>query len=64
MNNRGESIAYPQTGGLATIHFLVRQNSRAVLATFAFLAFVLILSLDAVQKKYNRIKQYQSIVSI
>jgi len=50
MNNRAESIAYPQTSGMASFNFLIRQNSRAVLATFAFLAFVLILSLDAVQK--------------
>lgn len=48
--NRAESVAYPKTGFLAKVNFLIRKNSRAVLATFAFVAFVLILSLDAVQK--------------
>ena len=50
MLNRAESLAYPKTGTLAKINFLVRQNSRAVVATMAFLAFVVVLSLDTVQK--------------
>ncbi|KAI2502370.1 Apyrase [Fragilaria crotonensis] len=35
---------------MAKINFLLRQNSRAVVATLAFVAFVLILTLDAVQR--------------
>jgi hypothetical protein len=50
MMNRSESLAYPKTGTMAKINFLLRQNSRAVVATLAFVAFVLILSLDAVQR--------------
>ena len=50
MLNRAESIAYPKTGTFAKINFLIRQNSRAVVATMAFLVFVVVLSLDTVQK--------------
>lgn len=50
MLNRAESLAYPKTGTVAKINFLIRQNSRAVVATMAFLAFVVVLSLDTVQK--------------
>lgn len=48
--NRAESMAYPKTGGLAKLNYLARQNTRAVMATCTFIAFVLVISLDAVQK--------------
>lgn len=50
MIQRSESLAYPKTGTMAKINFLLRHNSRAVLITLAFVAFVLVLSLDTVQR--------------
>jgi hypothetical protein len=47
--NRSESMAYPKTGCLAKINFILRQNTKAVVATLSFVCFVLILTLDVVQ---------------
>jgi len=48
--NRAESLAYPKTGALAKVNFVIRQISIAVLACVTLVAVVLVLSLDAVQK--------------
>lgn len=46
--SRGESMAYPRhhSGSLAKIQWYIRQNSRPVLATMAFFAFILVISSD------------------
>jgi hypothetical protein len=52
---RSESMAYPQPNGmslLSKIKFFMRQHSKAVLASLAFLVFVIILSSDFVQDNY------------
>jgi hypothetical protein len=51
MLSRSESLAYPKTGTLAKIQYLLRRYSRALVATFSFVAFVVILSLDSAQRK-------------
>jgi hypothetical protein len=48
---RSESLAYPKTGTWSKLQYLARQNSRAFVATLAFVAFVLILTLDSVQRE-------------
>ena len=52
---RSESMAYPQPNTrslLSKVKFCMRQNTKAVLATLAFLVFVIILSSDFVQDNY------------
>jgi soluble calcium-activated nucleotidase 1 len=46
--SRGESMAYPKghSGVFVKLQWYLRHNSRAVLATFAFCVFVLIISSD------------------
>jgi hypothetical protein len=51
MLSRSESLAYPKTGTLAKIQYLLRRYTRALVATFSLVAFVLILSLDSAQRK-------------
>lgn len=52
---RSESMAYPQPNTLSLlskIQFCMRQHTKAVLATLAFLIFVVVLSSDFVQDNY------------
>uniref|UniRef100_A0A7S1Y4H1 Apyrase n=1 Tax=Grammatophora oceanica TaxID=210454 RepID=A0A7S1Y4H1_9STRA len=46
---RQESLAYPKTDFGSRVSYFMRQNSKAFLATIAFLAFVLVISLDQIQ---------------
>jgi hypothetical protein len=52
---RGESMAYPRhhsSGVLSKLSWIVRTNSRAVLATMAFVVFVLVVSSDFIHDSH------------
>ena len=52
--NRGESFAYPNHYSyLSRIQWYIRQNTKAVLATFAFLVFLLVISSDFLHDNFG-----------
>ena len=52
--SRAESHAYAHHHGFSGLKWYLRQNSRAVLATLAFLVFVLVVSSDVLHDGYDR----------